>query len=231
MHDYLTEIRRLLIELASLGIDFPKQIVFAWVLNNLDQSYAPIIQNIVQSLRRDAESYTIESLFANLIDESRGHIQNSEQIFMTDSYQTNQANRQKNHKVRTSSNQSTNKKRRISKKPWKKLSNSGRYCTHCHMRTHTVSDCWHLHPSGRPADWKPWLIRPKTNQNNNHQKIKQWKKMIAAMLNEQSDEEEIHITSHVLITPQMLKIKTLQPAIRAKLMILTHYLLAHWLMI
>jgi hypothetical protein len=55
--------------------------------------------------------------------------------------------------------------------------------------------------------------------------------MITAILNEQSDEEEIHITSHVLITPQMLKIKTLQPAIRAKLMILTHYLLAHWLMI
>ena len=28
MHDYLTEIRRLLIELAGLGVDFPKQIVF-----------------------------------------------------------------------------------------------------------------------------------------------------------------------------------------------------------
>jgi hypothetical protein len=63
-----------------------------------------------------------------------------------------QANRKPKHQVNHRINRQANQNRRISKKPWKKLLNSGRYYTHCHIRSYTVSDYWYLYPSSRPAD-------------------------------------------------------------------------------
>ena len=87
------------------------------------------MQNIIQSLRRDSDSYTIESLFANLINESRGHTQSNEQIFTTDiqlncrnRYRANRKpNRKPNQQVNHQSNRQANKNHRISKNHGKNL--------------------------------------------------------------------------------------------------------------
>jgi len=47
----------------------PKQVIIAWVLNNLTDNYDGLVSNITQSLRTNIESYSIESLFSNLLDE------------------------------------------------------------------------------------------------------------------------------------------------------------------
>ncbi|POS81666.1 hypothetical protein EPUL_006205, partial [Erysiphe pulchra] len=71
MEEYLNRIKQLSDELKSKDIELPRQVIFAWVLNNLSSSYRPLISSITQSLRNNIDAFTIESLFSNLLDESK----------------------------------------------------------------------------------------------------------------------------------------------------------------
>lgn len=72
MEEYLNKVKALVDDLKGKEILLPNQVIIAWVLNSLNDDYEGFISNITQSLRKDPKAYTIESLFASLIDEARG---------------------------------------------------------------------------------------------------------------------------------------------------------------
>ena len=69
MEEYLNKIKQLSDQLKAKNLELPKQVIIAWVLNNLTDNYDGLVSNITQSLRTNIESYSIESLFSNLLNE------------------------------------------------------------------------------------------------------------------------------------------------------------------
>ena len=64
MEEYLNKIKQLSDQLTTKNLELPKQVIIAWVLNNLTNNYDGLVSNITQSLRTNIKSYTIESLFS-----------------------------------------------------------------------------------------------------------------------------------------------------------------------
>ena len=71
MEEYLNKIKQLSDQLKAKDIELPKQVVIAWVLNNLTDNYDSLVSNITQTLRNDIKAYNLEDLFSNLLDESK----------------------------------------------------------------------------------------------------------------------------------------------------------------
>ncbi|RKF62124.1 hypothetical protein OnM2_035107 [Erysiphe neolycopersici] len=67
MEEYLNRVKQLSDDLKAKDMELPRQILFAWVLNNLTPAYRPLVSNITQSLGINKEAFTIESLFAILL--------------------------------------------------------------------------------------------------------------------------------------------------------------------
>jgi hypothetical protein len=129
MKDYLNKVKTLISDLAGKNINLPDQVVIAWVLNNRGEPYAPLTQNIIQSLRKDPAAYTIDSLFACLIDEARGHhLDHSGQydhIYTT-------------HAAASSSYHMPNNHGQKAKNAHKRLPYQGKYCFNCKRKNHNV---------------------------------------------------------------------------------------------
>ena len=71
MEEYLNKVKQLSDQLKAKNLELPKQVIIAWVLNNLTDNYDGLVSNITQSLRTNIDSYTLETLFSNLLDESK----------------------------------------------------------------------------------------------------------------------------------------------------------------
>ncbi|KHJ36417.1 hypothetical protein EV44_g3543 [Erysiphe necator] len=71
MEEYLNTTKRLNDDLSAKYIKLPKQVVVAWVLSNLTPKYEVIVISIMQSLQINIDSYSVESFFSNLLDESK----------------------------------------------------------------------------------------------------------------------------------------------------------------
>ena len=69
IEEYLNKIKQLSDQLKAKNLKLPKQVIITWVLNNLTDNYNGLVSNITQSLRTNIESYSIESLFSNLLNE------------------------------------------------------------------------------------------------------------------------------------------------------------------
>jgi len=67
MEEYLNKIKLLSDQLKSKKLELLKQVIIAWVLNNLTDNYDGLVSNITQSLRTNIESYNLETLFFNLL--------------------------------------------------------------------------------------------------------------------------------------------------------------------
>jgi hypothetical protein len=85
-----------------------------------------LLSNITQSLRTDIESYTIESLFSNLLDRQESMEANTNQTLYTMS----------------------NKGKYKGKKPYKIT--KGRFCRNCKQTSHDIKDCFFLFPEKAP---------------------------------------------------------------------------------
>ena len=136
MEEYLNKVKQLSDQLKAKKLELPKQVVIAWVLNNLTDEYEGLVSNITQTLRNNIESFTLESLFSNLLDESK-----------------RQENKESNVALFTYNN-----KRYKGKKPYKIT--KGKFCKHCKLPSHEVKDCYFLFPHKAPKSWN------KTNNNN-----------------------------------------------------------------
>ena len=71
IEEYLNKVKELSDQLKAKDLELPKQVIIAWVLNNLTDNYDSLVANITQSLRTNIDSFTLESLFLNLLDESK----------------------------------------------------------------------------------------------------------------------------------------------------------------
>ena len=71
MEEYLNKVKQLSDQLKAKKLELPKQVIIAWVLNSLTDDYEGFVSNITQSLRNNSEAFTLETLFSNLLDESK----------------------------------------------------------------------------------------------------------------------------------------------------------------
>ena len=71
MEDYLNRIKLLSDQLKVKKIELPKQVIVAWLLNNLTPTYEGFVTIVTQSYRNDSNRINIENLFSNLLDKSR----------------------------------------------------------------------------------------------------------------------------------------------------------------
>jgi hypothetical protein len=144
MGQYLNKVKILVDDLRAKDINLPNQVVIAWVLNSLDDSYQPFVQNITQSLRKDPAAYTADSLFASLIDEARGHQPSQQQadqlLYSSQSQRQGQGQRQRQG-------------RQLPKNQFKNLPYQDAFCRNCKKNGHYIGDCWWLHEDKRPAGW------------------------------------------------------------------------------
>jgi len=134
MEEYLNKIKQLSDQLKAKNLELPKQVIIAWVLNNLTNNYDGLVSNITQSLRTNIESYSIESLFSNLLDESKRQesmeANNNSQALYT----------------------MPNKGKYKGKKPYKVT--KGQFCRNCKMTSHNTPDCYFLFPDKALKSWK-----------------------------------------------------------------------------
>ncbi|KHJ32982.1 hypothetical protein EV44_g5489 [Erysiphe necator] len=71
MEEFLNRIKQHSDGLDVKDIKLPRQILFALNLNNLSLDYRPLVTSITQCLRSNKNAFTKESLFSNLLDESK----------------------------------------------------------------------------------------------------------------------------------------------------------------
>ena len=124
MEDFLSKIKYLDDNLSSKGIKLPKQVVLAYVLNNLTPPYEGLVTIVTQSFCQGSDGMDIENLFSSLIDESRRQTSAEKVLF-------------NNTKNKNSS----------------KITKS-KYCNKCKVTTHATSNCWFLHPDKKPDQFK-----------------------------------------------------------------------------
>ncbi|POS82313.1 hypothetical protein EPUL_006480 [Erysiphe pulchra] len=154
MEEYLNRIKQLSDELKSKDIELPRQVIFAWVLNNLSSSYRPLISSITQSLRNNIDAFTIESLFSNLLDESeRFEFKNQNEKVMLSAFQDNK-NKFKAYK---------------DKKPYKIT--KGKFCKNCKKSSNNTTECYHLFPERAPIYWKQAGQSSKNTQQESRQDL------------------------------------------------------------
>ncbi|POS81640.1 hypothetical protein EPUL_005900, partial [Erysiphe pulchra] len=58
MEEYLNRIKQLSDDLKAKNLTLPKQILYAWILNNLTPQYRPLVSNITQNLRNNENTFT-----------------------------------------------------------------------------------------------------------------------------------------------------------------------------
>ena len=74
MKKYLNKVKQLTNQLKAKGIELPKQVIVAWVLNNLTNPYEGFITMVTQSYRTNSSTIDLENLFSNLMDESKRQV-------------------------------------------------------------------------------------------------------------------------------------------------------------
>ena len=136
MEEYLNKVKQLSDQLKAKNLELPKQVIIAWVLNNLTDNYDGLVSNITQSLRTNIDSYTFEMLFSNLLDESKcqeSNEANTDQALIIGGYKG-----KKPYKITKSGSSGANKK----------------YCINCKQHSHITSNCAFLFPDKAPKGWK-----------------------------------------------------------------------------
>jgi hypothetical protein len=145
MEEYLNKVKQLSDQLKAKQLELPKQVIIAWVLNSLTDNYEGFVSNVTQSLRNNAESFTIETLFSNLLDESK-----------------RQDNKDYNNNTQILHTQYKGKK------PYKIT--KGKYCKNCKLPSHDIKDCYFLFPNKAPKSWNKRLNSLNNYYQNNNSK-------------------------------------------------------------
>ena len=154
IEEYLNKIKELTDQLEAKELILPRTVIIGWVLNNLSDDYEGLISNITQSLRNNAKSYTLETLFSSLLDESK-RLENREnnhpQAFLTTRRERGPVGKYK------------------AKNSFK--AQKGKFCTYCKLSSHEAKNCFFLFPEKAPAKWQKRDFHnektPKTTQDNN----------------------------------------------------------------
>ncbi|RKF60525.1 Retrovirus-related Pol polyprotein from transposon TNT 1-94 [Golovinomyces cichoracearum] len=153
MEEFLNTIKRLRDDLKTKDLDFPPKYYYFWVLNNLTPEYEMLVLSISQGMRGKTDSYDLESLFSNLIDESKrlGSLDNSVDTALLASLRGKFG---KNPKPKGINNY------RIQK---------NKFCKKCKTNTHQTADCFILYPHKAPKNWRhPSRATYNAQKSSNH---------------------------------------------------------------
>ena len=71
IEDYLGTIKRVSTSLKAKNLELPNKLIIAWTLYNLDHKYEGFIASITQTYRAETADINMDTLFADLINESR----------------------------------------------------------------------------------------------------------------------------------------------------------------
>ncbi|RKF59649.1 Retrovirus-related Pol polyprotein from transposon TNT 1-94 [Golovinomyces cichoracearum] len=155
MEEFLNTIKRLRDDLKTKGLDFPHKYYYFWVLNNLTPEYEMLVLSISQGMRGKTDEYDLDSLFANLIDESKrlgSLVESCDSALLTSL---------RGKFIRDPKPRGSNRYK-VSKQ---------KFCRHCKTNTHETSECFKLFPNKAPKGWRPkpkTPYKPKTPQPESH---------------------------------------------------------------
>ena len=133
MEEYLNKVKQLTDQLNAKGIELPKQVIVAWVLNNLTNPYEGFVTMVTQSYRTNSSTIDLENLFSNLMDESRRQVSKDKDIALITRF------------WRSGNNIRPNQANRIQK---------NKYCKKCKTTTHFIKDCFYLFSEKAPKGFK-----------------------------------------------------------------------------
>jgi hypothetical protein len=133
MEEYLNKVKQLTDQLNAKGIELPKQVIVAWVLNNLTNPYEGFVTMVTQFYRTNSSTIDLENLFSNLMDESRRQVSKDKDIALI------------TRSRRSGNNTRPNQANRIQK---------NKYCRKCKTTTHFTKDCFYLFPEKAPKGFK-----------------------------------------------------------------------------
>ena len=74
IEEFLNRVKYLTNSLDLKSIKILKQLIVAWILNNLSSNYESFVTSVTQSYRNKLVEINLENLFSNLIDKSRRQI-------------------------------------------------------------------------------------------------------------------------------------------------------------
>lgn len=123
--------RRVLDCMHHRGIKLSKKVIFTQYLNYLSSNYENVVSNIMQTLRKNFELYTLDELFSNLSDEPnrlQSKDKNAKTVLVAEF-------NKKPHKSRT-------------KKPYKIT--KGLHFRHCNRTNNKTTDCFDFFPEKGP---------------------------------------------------------------------------------
>ncbi|CAK1360487.1 unnamed protein product [Cercospora beticola] len=148
IESYINSIRRLYDQLKAKGIELPKQVIITWTLNNLNDDYDSFITSISQSLRSNEDAFTLETLFANILDESRKYNTKETALYSSSSRKFGSSSK--------ATKQKTKSPKRLNKKGPK---DTPKYCSYYKKEGHLEDDCYN---SGASRHIKANLISRKS---------------------------------------------------------------------
>ena len=118
---YLNKLVRLTDDLEARKITIPKKVIVAWALNHLTPEYEQTVAVISQSFRSNKKEIDMDTLFTQLLDESRR-------------LKSRDSTKETALAVKSGPNKSTERPK----------------CTHCKKKGHEESKCWKKHPEKKP---------------------------------------------------------------------------------
>ena len=80
MEEYLNKVKQFTDQLKAKGIELPKQVIVAQVLNNLTNPYKGFVIIVTQYYRTNSSTIDLENLFFNLMDKSRRQVSKDQEI-------------------------------------------------------------------------------------------------------------------------------------------------------
>ncbi|RKF71318.1 hypothetical protein GcC1_102020 [Golovinomyces cichoracearum] len=138
MEEFINTIKRLRDDLKTNDLDFPPKYYYFWVLNNLTPEYEILVLSISQGMRGKTDSYDLDSLFSNLVNESKrlGSHDQSGDIALLASLRGKFG------------------KHPISKGTSNYRIQKNKFCKNCRTTTHQTSGCCILYPHKAPKGWR-----------------------------------------------------------------------------
>ena len=151
--NFLNDIKAITDELKAKNIKLPETFLNAWLLEKLDNSYKDFKSNIYSQFRQNEKAYTLETLIANIADESR-------RKQFADSNSEEEINY-------------------LSSNSKKKGKDKEKYCSHCKKAGHNPSDCYQLFPHKSPYNKNKVTKVKKPSNKSRSERDKREKALIA----------------------------------------------------
>jgi transposase InsO family protein len=146
IHEYLTSIKRVTLDLETNGVKLPDTFIIHWILEKLDKSYDDFKTSIHSNLRQKGNSLNLEEISSQILDESRRR-QNQKDNVQPSSSDEEIARVYYTQAKAKAKSKGHNQKTKSYSKSYSNLYQTGpNYCNFCKKMGHVNQNCFKLHP-------------------------------------------------------------------------------------